>query len=86
MPSVLAAVDDLSLLWTLLSRSPLSNIFPTTVCATDRRVLGSIAGTLLLAVNIRHDKPNSTVAARIHAVSGPATIFNSRLYLVAEEP
>lgn len=83
---VLAAIDDVPLLWPLFARPSLSHILPTALCATPRRVFRTLSGSLFMASRLCHGQPHCTIASRLHAFPWSPTFLDSRIYLVASQP
>lgn len=84
--TVLASIDHLPLLRTILSRPALPRILPSTLCPPSRGVVWPLTRSLLLATRLRHGLLNPHFASRLYAFSRPPAVFHTGLYLVAPQP
>lgn len=83
---VLAIIDDIFLLWRILSRPPLSHILLTAILTTPRRIIWQISGSLLVALALRNGQPDRLVAARVAALPWPPSLFDACIHLVQAQP
>lgn len=80
---VLASSDYVPLFRSILARSAIPRLLPSTLRTITRRVLWPLPSTLFLVARVLHGESSSLVATGLNAILGPPTLFNSRLYLVA---
>lgn len=84
--TVLATLDDVSVLRPFLTRPTLSHILPTALCATTRRIIREIRCLFLMATPLCHGESDCIVAARLYAVPRTPALIHTRLYLGSSQP
>lgn len=84
--TVLATLDNVSLLWPLLARSTVPRLLPSTICAPSRGVIGSIACSFLVAPTLFNGLLDRSVAPCFHAIPRSPALLDAGLHMVPTQP